>query len=173
MRNLLVAIGLTCTMATSVAEARAIPNPNQQPAPGNEKPQTPIAQAGYSNATNYQLQCAGCHLSEGEGSPANDTPNMKNFVGNFLKVPAGREFLVRVPGMAQSALSNEQLADLLNWLLRKDGIAGSSMPDSFTPYDANEVATIRHDAMLNQPEVRAQLIEQMRKQGIAIEDGMY
>lgn len=47
------------------------------------------------------------------------------------------------------------------------------MPDSFTPYDANEVATIRHDAMLNQPEVRAQLIEQMREQGIAIEDGMY
>jgi hypothetical protein len=172
MRNLLVAIGLACSLATSVAMARAIPDPSQKPAPGNENPQTPIAQAGYSNATNYQLQCAGCHLSEGEGSPANDTPRMTGFVGNFLKVPGGREFLVRVPGMAQSALTSHQLADLLNWLLSKDGIAGPSMPDNYIPYTPDEVAAIRHDALLNQPQVRADLIERMLALDIDIDDGM-
>ncbi|MCY1338727.1 hypothetical protein D9M69_245920 [compost metagenome] len=171
MRHLLIA-GLVCALAAPAAMARAIPNPNQKHAPGNEAAQTPIAQAGYSNATNYQLQCAGCHLGDGEGSRANDTPRMKDFVGNFLKVEGGREFLVRVPGMAQSALSDGQLADLLNWLLREDGMAGTSMPAEYHAYTAEEVAAIRHDAMLNLPQARARLIEQMRSQGIRIDDGM-
>lgn len=173
MRHYLHAAGLLCALAAGWAEARAFPDPNQRPAPGNESPQTPISQAGYSNATNYMLQCEGCHLPNGEGSKANDTPRMKGFVGNFLKVPGGREFLVRVPGIAQSALSDSQLADLLNWLMRKEGIAGASVPVSFPPYTKEEVAAIRHNAMLNQPHVRAQLIEQMRAQGIEIQDGMY
>ena len=51
---------------------------------------------------------------------------MAGFVGNLLKVPGGREFLVPVPGRSKSALNNTQLADLLNWLMRPDGMAGKS-----------------------------------------------
>lgn len=165
-------IGLACAMVAPLATARAIPDPNQKHAPGNEAPQTPIAQAGYSTPVNYQLQCAGCHLGDGTGSKANDTPKMKDFVGNFLKVEGGREFLVRVPGMSQSALNDAQLADLLNWLLREDGMAGKSMPAHYQPYSAEEVARLRKVSMLNLPDTRAHLIEQMREQGIAIDDGM-
>ncbi|MGH8485831.1 MAG: cytochrome C, partial [Pseudomonas sp.] len=85
MRPMLI-IGLTCALAAPLAMARAIPDPHQKHAPGNEAVQTPIAQAGYSTAVNYQLQCAGCHLGDGSGSKANDVPRMKDFVGNFLKV---------------------------------------------------------------------------------------
>ncbi|WP_370601557.1 cytochrome C [Pseudomonas nitroreducens] len=171
MRSLLI-VGLVCAMAAPLAMARAIPNPNQKHAPGNESPQTPIAQAHYSTAVNYQLQCAGCHLGDGEGSAANDTPRMKGFVGNFLKVDGGRQFLVRVPGMSQSALSNAQLADLINWIMREDGMAGKSMPANYQPYTEQEVAAIRHEAMLNLPSSRAGLISQMRAKGIAIDDGI-
>ncbi|MFV3308035.1 cytochrome C [Pseudomonas sp. NY15181] len=171
MRTLLI-VGLACAMAAPLAMARAIPNPNQKHAPGNESPQTPIAQAHYSTAVNYQLQCAGCHLGDGEGSAANDTPRMKGFVGNFLKVDGGRQFLVRVPGMSQSALSNAQLADLINWIMREDGMAGKSMPANYQPYTEQEVAAIRHEAMLNLPSTRAGLISQMRAKGIAIDDGI-
>ncbi|XCY72222.1 cytochrome C [Pseudomonas sp. CBR-F] len=171
MRTLFL-LSLMCVFATPLAQARAIPNPNQKHAPGNESPQTPIAQAGYSVATNYQLQCAGCHLGSGMGSAANDTPRMTGFVGNFLKVPGGREFLVRVPGMSQSALNDGQLADLLNWLMRPDGMAGKSTPVDYKPYSAAEVTELRHKAMLNLPGTRAGLIKEMRAQGIAIEDGM-
>src|SRR5690606_341618 len=80
MRYLLIA-GLMCAMAAPLAMARAIPDPNQKHAPGNEAPQTPISEAGYSTPVNYQLQCAGCHLGDGTGSRANDTPKMKDFVG--------------------------------------------------------------------------------------------
>ncbi|WP_069865179.1 cytochrome C [Pseudomonas citronellolis] len=172
MKRSLPTLALLCLLAASAAQARSIPDPHQKHAPGNEAPQTPIAEAGYSNATNYQLQCAGCHLSDGAGSKANDVPRMLGFVGNFLKVEGGRQFLVRVPGMSMSALNDAQLADMLNWLLRRDGMAGNSMPASYQPYSAEEVAGIRHETMLNLPGTRAQLIAQMRKQGIAIEDGM-
>lgn len=170
MRVLIIA--LASALVAPLALARAIPDPNQKHAPGNEAPQTPIAQAGYSTPVNYQLQCAGCHLGDGTGSKVNDTPKMKDFVGNFLKVEGGREFLVRVPGMSQSALNDAQLADLLNWLLREDGMAGKSMPAHYQPYSADEVARLRKVSMLNLPDTRAHLIEQMREQGIAIEDGM-
>jgi mono/diheme cytochrome c family protein len=171
MRQLLF-LGLACVMASPLVHARAIPDPAQRHAPGNEALQKPIAQAGYSVGVNYQLQCAGCHLGNGMGSPANDTPRMAGFVGNFLKVPGGREFLVRVPGMSQSALDNAQLADLLNWLMRADGMAGKSTPADYQPYSAEEVAALRAKTMLNLPGTRAELIKQMRAQGIAIEDGM-
>ncbi|MRK23748.1 cytochrome C [Pseudomonas sp. JS3066] len=171
MRYLLIA-GLMCAMAAPLAMARAIPDPNQKHAPGNEEPQKPISQAGYSTPVNYQLQCAGCHLGDGTGSKANDTPKMKGFVGNFLKVEGGREFLVRVPGMSQSALNNAQLADLINWMMRKDGIAGSSVPDDYKPYTEAEVAKIRSVTLLNLPDTRAGLIRQMREKGITIDDGM-
>ena len=84
----------------------------------------------------------------------------------------GRAFLVRVPGMSQSALNNQQLADMLNWLLNKDGMAGASMPEHFQPYSADEVAAVRQQAMLNLPQTRGKLIEQMKAQGISITDGL-
>ncbi|EJM37856.1 hypothetical protein PMI26_04823 [Pseudomonas sp. GM33] len=171
MRRLIL-LGLVCALSAPLAFARAIPDPAQGHAPGNEEVQKPIAQVGYGVGVNYQLQCAGCHLGDGTGSAANDTPRMKGFVGNFLKVPGGREFLVRVPGMSQSALNNAQLADLLNWLMRKDGMAGESLPADYQPYTAEEVAALRAQTMLNLPGTRSELIKAMRAQGIAIDDGM-
>ncbi|MNZ79207.1 Cytochrome c-552 precursor [compost metagenome] len=170
--RLLILAGLAAVLAAPPALARAFPDPQQKPAPGNEMAQTPIAQAGYSVATNYQLQCAGCHLGSGEGSARNDTPKMSGFVGNFLRVEGGREFLVRVPGVAQAALSDAQIAELLNWLLEPGGMAGASTPANFQPYSAEEVSKVRHNALLNLPGTRAGLIAQMREQGLAIEDGM-
>lgn len=175
--RLLTLAGLTAALSAVLAAppalARAIPDPHQKPAPGNEAPQTPIAQAGYSAATNYQLQCLGCHLSSGEGAPRTGTPKMVGFVGNFLRVEGGREFLVRVPGVSASALSDAQIAELLNWILDpQHGMAGASTPSDFRPYSATEVAEVRHRALLNRPGVRAGLIARMREQGIAIDDGM-
>jgi cytochrome c553 len=168
-----LAAALSAVLAAPPALARAFPDPQQKPAPGNEAAQTPIAQAGYSTATNYQLQCAGCHLGSGEGAPRNDTPRMSGFVGNFLRVEGGREFLVRVPGVAQAALSDAQIAELLNWILDpQHGMAGASSPAGFRPYSAEEVGRVRHEAILNLPGTRAGLIARMRAQGIAIDDGM-
>ena len=71
------------------------------------------------------LYCQGCHLSDGAGSLKAEVPKMKDYVGNFLKVPEGREYLVRVPGSANAPIGDEKLANLLNWILLT--IAGESV----------------------------------------------
>ncbi|MNF92885.1 hypothetical protein D3C84_755430 [compost metagenome] len=56
--------------------------------------------------------------------------------------------------------------------MRKDGMAGKSVPDDYQPYTEAEVARVRKVALLNLPDTRAGLIKQMREQGIEVDDGM-
>ncbi|MNE99162.1 hypothetical protein D3C80_1977930 [compost metagenome] len=79
---------------------------------------------------------------------------------------------MRVPGISQSALNDQQIADLLNWLLARDGMAGNSAPEQWPPYSGEEVHRVRQSSMLNLPHVRAGLIEAMQAEGIAISDGL-
>ncbi len=168
MRSIFCVLALTLILASPSGEARVIPDPSQKPAPGNEARQTPLHQANYSPSVNYQLQCLGCHLTNGEGAPRHDIPMMKGFVGNFLKVEGGREFLIRVPGASLSALSNQQLAELINWMLKDDGIAGGSAPKDFKPYTGKEVAAHRNVMIKDLHGYRLNLIEQIRDLGIEI-----
>ncbi|NWN91156.1 cytochrome C [Marinobacter adhaerens] len=168
MRSMFCAMAITLIVASPLGEARVIPDPNQKPAPGNETPQTPLYQANYSPAVNYQLQCLGCHLTNGEGAPRSDVSMMKGFVGHFLKVEGGREFLIRVPGASQSALSDAQLAELLNWMLKDDGIAGGSAPANFKPYTGKEVETYRGRMIKDLTGFRLNLIEQIKELNIDI-----
>lgn len=62
----------------------------------------------------YMLNCQGCHLPDGSGFPARQVPDLRNRMGSFLSVPGGREYLVQVPGTAQTALPDSDLARLLN-----------------------------------------------------------
>lgn len=167
----LAALLLAC-VSLPCAQARTLPAPDQRPTPGNEVPPLPIARAAYPTTVNYQLQCAGCHQDRGQGSAQNDTPRLEGFVGNFLKVEGGREFLVRVPGISQSALNDQQIADLLNWLLDRDGMAGSSTPEHWQRYTAEEVGRLRSQSMLDLPKVRRGLIQALQAQGIVIDDGL-
>lgn len=172
MRSIFCVLALTLVVASPSGEARVIPDPKQKPAPGNEARQTPIHQANYSPAVNYQLQCLGCHLTNGEGAPRSDIPMMEGFVGHFLKVEGGREFLIRVPGASQSALSNSQLAELLNWMLKDDGIAGGSAPKGFKPYTGEEVEAYRDKMIKDLPGYRLNLIEQIRDLNIDIPENV-
>jgi hypothetical protein len=66
---------------------------------------TLLAAAGARGAdprVDYMLQCQGCHLADGSGAPG-AVPDLRGSLGRFLGVPGGREYLVRVPGAAQSS----------------------------------------------------------------------
>ena len=67
------------------------------------------AQGMSSSQINYALHCQGCHLPDGSGTP-DKVPALKGEVGRFLHVAGGREFLVRVPGTSQSALTDAEVA---------------------------------------------------------------
>lgn len=91
---------------------------------------------------NYMLHCQGCHLPDAAGFDGK-VPPMKDFVGFFLHSQEGRQFVVRVPGVAQSALSDSELAELMNWLLTN--FSARQLPDSFVPFAPDEVGELRRD----------------------------
>ncbi len=169
MRSFLLGVLLLAAVVPAV-QGRSIPQPGQPVSIGTT-PAPPPGGAGYRPAVNWQLQCAGCHLEDGRGARANDVPRLQGFVGRFLEVDGGREFLLRVPGVSQSALSDAETAALLNWIIA-DGMAGASRPADFQPFTEAEVARLRHQALLDLPGTRAKLIGAIRARGFAIEDGL-
>ncbi len=103
---------------------------------------------------NYQLFCQGCHTPDGMG--ANTVPRMKDQIGHFLNSRAGREYLVRVPGSATSTLNDEQLAEVLNWIIQE--FAGDSADESFERYTPLEVAGLRQQPLNEVEQYRSQLL---------------
>lgn len=89
---------------------------------------------------NYILKCQGCHGPEAQGNRS-DTPPMADMVARFLAVPGGREFLGRVPGVATAAVSDAELAELLNWTLYRFDAA--HVPPGFKPYGTSEIGQLR------------------------------
>jgi len=109
------------------------------------------------------MECQGCHLSDGAGG-LNNIPTLKNSVANFPVVAGGREFLVQVPGVALSTLSDQELADVLNWMLRKFGPLDSTK--LYSPYAAAEVGTLRKQPLQDVTSARAGLVAQMIESGL-------
>ncbi len=94
----------------------------------------------------YVMNCQGCHGPDGRGIAQRDVPSLDD-VDRFLKLPEGREFLIRVPGMSRSALSNADLANLANWMMQEFGGADGTMP--FEPFEETEVARLRNNPIVD------------------------
>lgn len=107
---------------------------------------------------NYMLQCQGCHLADGSGKPGS-VPSLVDSIGRFVRVPGGREYLVRVPGSSQSALSDRDLARVLNYMIRSFGPA--DVAADFRPFDAVEVAQVRRPPLSETESVRRMLLSAM------------
>ena len=128
-----------------------------------------LALAGASPAsaetpqTQFMLQCQGCHRADGSGSPG-AVPSLTGYMGRFLTVPGGREYLVRVPGSAQSPLSDADLARVLNWMIRAFG--PPAIAADFEPFRADEVGRLRASPLTDVDSVRralSQAIDRARK----------
>jgi len=98
------------------------------------------AAAGADPQTDYLLYCRGCHLANGAGVPP-VVPTLQDELGKLIASPEGREYIVRVPGVSQTPMSDQRLAAVLNWVLAEFNAA--SLPADFTPYSDEEVGTAR------------------------------
>jgi hypothetical protein len=125
------------------------------------------ALAGGSPAELYTLNCWGCHKPHAEGIPGT-VPRLRNSMGDFLHVPGGRAYLVQVPGVAASSLSNAEVAAVLNWLLITFNKA--ELPSEFKPYTAEEVARLRAHQLIRVTETRDALIKRLKAKGIEVPD---
>ena len=92
----------------------------------------------------YMLNCRGCHGPDGAGAPG-AAPSFRDQLGKFLSVPGGREYLIQVPGTAQSELDDARTAALLTWLVRE--FSPAEVPAGFTPYTAEEVGRERREPL--------------------------
>ena len=115
---------------------------------------SPVAAA--SPELDYTLNCAGCHRPDGVATPGS-VPALAGSVGRFVTVPGGREYLARVPGVATSALDDESLAAVLNWMLAHFGDGAKASP----PYTAADVGALRRQPLVNVERARRELIEAM------------
>jgi len=123
----------------------------------------PEAIPGVANAArarqNWMLSCQGCHRADATGTPQT-TPTMAGVVARFLQVPGGREYLVQVPGVATAALSDADLAEVVNWsLVRFDA---ANVPADFKPYTPAEVGQLRRKPLRAEAmAVRAGMVARM------------
>lgn len=93
----------------------------------------------------YVEHCAGCHGVQGISAPAK-LPELRGRVGYMMCTPATRAYLLRLPNIAKSRLSdNQQLADMLNFMIF--GIGGQSVLPGTRPFTATEVEYERKFAL--------------------------
>jgi len=92
------------------------------------------------SSSNYLLGCGGCHGIDGVSNPKL-VPELRGQVGYFLATPQGREYLVRLPNVAFYAVSDRELAGVLNYMVFTLG--GQGIPRDAKPYTASEVAVLR------------------------------
>lgn len=121
----------------------------------------PVVVAQELVQQDYMLHCQGCHLDDGTGAPGK-VPNLKGFLGNFLHVPGGREFMIQVPGVSHSVLDNDRLAAVMNWVLAN--FSPEQIPADHKPFTAEEVGRLRVDSLLDVSGRRADLLRAIEKE---------
>ena len=118
-------------------------------------------QSAGSPRMNFLLHCAGCHGQDGSGRPQSGIPDFRNRLAYFMKVDGGRDFLIQVPGTSQSPLSDNETAELLNWMLWTFSADGLSA--AVVPITAREVTDMRRKPLVDVPGRREELTERIYK----------
>lgn len=136
--------------------------PSSTPAAGDESglPASYPAEMGQAQS-DYVEHCGGCHGVKGNAAPA-DLPHLQGRVGWFMCLPEGRSYLMRLPNIARSRITdNAQLANLMNFMVF--GLGGRSTPPGTKPYTADEVAHGRTLAYtsVSLVKTRSQLVEKL------------
>jgi cytochrome c553 len=145
-RRVLLGLGFGLALPVSLCQAQGVE--------GALNPGVTNAQRAWQHWT---LNCQGCHRPDGTGSEGT-APSLAGTVAKFLNVPGGREYLGRVPGVATSPLSNDDLAEVLNWMLWRFDAA--HVPANFAPYTAAEIGSLRTQPLrIEASNVRRELLK--------------
>jgi mono/diheme cytochrome c family protein len=130
------ALAIAWLLTTAAAAAAAAPPPER-------------------SEEDFVLHCSGCHRLDGFGTPG-VTPSLHG-LGRLLVTSEGRDYLGRVPGVAQAPLADDRLAALLNWVIL--AFSGSAPAP---PYTAAEVGDLRRAPLRDPAAARAGLGARLR-----------
>ncbi len=124
-----------------------------------------IAPAHASPAQDYMLFCMGCHGAKAEGVPGK-VPPLAHSLGHYMKLPAGRDFVLRVPGASRSVLTDTQLAGVLNWLAKQ--YSAEELSADTPMFTTEEVTAHRHNPLAAVLATRAAVLREMLAAGIPV-----
>jgi hypothetical protein len=121
------------------------------------------AKIAASPPQDYTLYCMGCHGAQAQGVPGR-IPPLAGSVSLFMRTPEGRDYVLRVPGAANSALPDAQLAAVLNWLAASYGAPGAPRP---VPFTVDEVTRVRRTPLADVQARRREVIRTLAATGAA------
>ena len=121
------------------------------------------AGVGASPPQDYMLYCMGCHGAQAQGVPGK-IPPLAGSVSLFMRSAEGRNYLLRVPGAANSALDDAQLTAVLNWLAASYGAPVDPAP---APFTVAEVASVRRTPLVDVQARRREVIASLAASGAA------
>jgi mono/diheme cytochrome c family protein len=120
--------------------------------------------AHASPKQDYVLYCMGCHGPQAEGVPGK-VPPLAHALGRYMRSAAGRNYVLRVPGAANSVLSDAQLADVLNWLAQT--FDADELSSAVPLFSTAEVTGQRHSPLPSVLATRREVIRELAVTGLA------
>ena len=120
--------------------------------------------AHASPQQDYVLYCMGCHGPQAEGVPGK-VPPLAHALGRYMRSAAGRNYVLRVPGAANSVLSDAQLAAVLNWVAQT--FDAEELSDSVPLFTAEEVTGLRHSPLPSVLATRREVVTALATTGLA------
>jgi hypothetical protein len=124
-----------------------------------------VTAAHASPQQDYVLYCMGCHGPQAEGVPGK-VPPLAHALGRYMRTPAGRNYVLRVPGAANSVLTDAQLAAVLNWLAQT--YDGDDLTQSGAPlFSTEEVTGLRHSPLPSVLATRREVVRELATSGLA------
>jgi mono/diheme cytochrome c family protein len=122
------------------------------------------AAAHASPEQNYMLYCMGCHGPQAEGVPGK-VPPLAHALSRYMRSPAGRNYILRVPGAANSVLSDAELAAVLNWVAQT--YDAKELSGGVPLFTATEVSSLRHVPLTSVLATRSAVVRELTATGSA------
>ena len=119
--------------------------------------------AAASPEQDYVLYCMGCHGESAQGVPGR-IPPLAGALARFMRIGEGRNYVLRVPGAANSVLTDAQLAAVLNWLAERYRLPGDPRPEPFT---VQEVTAVRRTPLAAVEATRSEVVRTLAASGTA------
>jgi len=125
-----------------------------------------VVAAERSATKNYILRCLGCHGADGSGAPKQGIPAFPGLVDPLYNDDKGRTYLVHVPGVTASSLTDNEIAEVLNYVADRWAKAPAQIPR----FTAQEVQQRQQVKVKDVVALRRSLTEHFRQQGVDLAD---
>lgn len=119
---------------------------------------------GRSPTSNYLLRCSGCHGLEGDGVIAGGIPPFPGFIDIFFRDEESRLYLMHVPGVVSASLTDQEIAEVMNYVLDRWGTPGSNA----AYFSEEEVTHLRAKSVPDVVVLRRSITARLEQEGVVM-----